>query len=77
MSRTKISVSLPTSLVAFIEAYRAAHGHPTTSRVVADALVALRRLELERAYAQAAAEDDPVWAQVLADGLPTEPDEAA
>lgn len=69
MNQEKMSVSVPNSLVRFVEAYRDQHGLKTKSAVVEHALEALRDQELERAYAAAAAELDPAWDATDPDGL--------
>jgi Arc/MetJ-type ribon-helix-helix transcriptional regulator len=75
--REKLSISLPESSVLFVEQYRKAYKVGSRSEVFDIALRALREKELERAYAQASAQesefteldatssdgldDDPTW----------------
>ncbi len=53
----KLSISLPASLVAFVEQYRKEHAIASRSKVFERALRVLRERELERAYAEAAVEN--------------------
>lgn len=70
MPQGKLSVTVPSSLVAFVETYKAEHDVATKSEVVERALRLLREQDLERAYAAAAQEVDPAWDATVADGLP-------
>src|SRR5680860_1509850 len=72
MKQEKLSVSVPAQLVKFVEDYKSEHGLATKSSVVERALEVLRARELERAYAQAAAEVDPAWDTTPGDGLANE-----
>lgn len=73
----KISVSVPTSLVQFLERYQLEHGLKTKSSVVERALQALREQELEREYAAAAREQHETgeaedWEITAGDGMAAE-----
>jgi len=72
MSAEKVSVSLPPSLLDFVEEYRVARGIKSRSRVIEEALLVLRERELDVAYCEASAEVDPAWESVAADGLDDE-----
>lgn len=69
MQVEKLSISLPLSLVKFIESYQVAHQHKSRSQVIEEALELLRLRELEEAYRQASQEVDPDWDVTVADGL--------
>jgi antitoxin ParD1/3/4 len=69
MYAEKLSVSLPATLAEFVEHYRTAHACKSRSEVIERALVLLRQRELERAYGEAARENDPDWEATVADGL--------
>ena len=69
MQTEKLSISLPATLVQFIERYKAAHGCKTHSQVVAEALQLLCNRELEQAYREASADADSAWESTMADGL--------
>ena len=69
MQAEKLSVSLPMSLVQFIENYKIAHHYKSRSLVIQEALKLLQQRELETAYQQASQETDPDWDVTLADGL--------
>lgn len=72
MYSDKVSISLPSSLLDFVEEYRIARGIRSRSQVIEQALLALRERELEVAYREASAEVDPAWDIVVADGLDDE-----
>lgn len=72
MQATKVSVSLPASLLEFVENYRTAHQCKSRSQVIEQALELLRSQELEAAYREAAKEVDPAWDVAIADGLSDE-----
>ncbi|HZG37366.1 MAG TPA: CopG family transcriptional regulator [Nodosilinea sp.] len=72
MQVAKLSISLPPSLVSFIEAYRASHACKSRSQVIEKALELLREKELEDAYALASEETDATWDVTVADGLADE-----
>ena len=69
MLSEKLSISLPSETVAFIETYRESHAIKSRSQVVELALRKLREQELESAYREASAESDPAWEQTAVDGL--------
>jgi Arc/MetJ-type ribon-helix-helix transcriptional regulator len=70
----KLSVSLSDADLAFLDEYARAHGIPSRSGVLHEALALLRERKLGADYAAAwdewAADDDnAVWEQASADGL--------
>ena len=73
MSRTlyaeKVSISLPSVLMQFVEEYRVTAGKKNRSDVFEEALKLLRERELEFAYREASAEVDPAWDATVGDGL--------
>ena len=69
MPTEKISVSLPSLLVKFIETYKNIHQYKSRSQVIATALQLLQQQELETAYREANQEIDPAWEVTAADGL--------
>ncbi len=69
MHAEKVSISLPESLVRFVEHYRVAHHCKTRSQAFEEA----RACELEQAYRDADQEaDTAAWDAVTADGLADE-----
>ena len=73
MQAAKVSVSLPASLLAFVENYKVSHQCKSRSQVIEQALELLRSQELEAAYREAAQEKvDPAWDVAIADGLSDE-----
>ncbi|MBP0012344.1 MAG: CopG family transcriptional regulator [Roseofilum sp. SBFL] len=68
----EISISLPTSLVHFIESYKIAKGCQSPDQVIELALDLLRNQELESAYRQASSEVDSAWDITVTDGLTDE-----
>ena len=56
MQAEKLSISLPMSLVQFIESYKAAYQYKSRSQVIQEALKLLRLRELEAFYQQASEE---------------------
>ena len=64
-----LEISIPPSLMQFLESQQDAHDLPTKHPVIVDASVALERSELERAYAGAALDVDAAWDETTADGL--------
>lgn len=70
-TREKLSISLPESSVLFVEQYRKTYKVGSRSEVIDIALRALRRQELERAYAQAATQESEFadLESTAADGL--------
>ncbi len=59
MHSEKLSISLPLSLVQFVENYKVAKGCKSRSQVIEVALELLRLRELEQAYCEASKEVDP------------------
>ncbi|MBD2504450.1 ribbon-helix-helix domain-containing protein [Anabaena azotica] len=72
MKAEKLSISLPPSLVEFIENYKSNKGCKSRSQVIEEALELLRNRELEAAYREASAEVDSDWNVAVADGLANE-----
>nr|WP_235018780.1 CopG family transcriptional regulator [Tolypothrix sp. NIES-4075] len=65
-------MSLPLSLVQFVENYKVAKGCKSRSQVIEVALELLRLRELEDAYREASKEIDADWDLTVADGLTDE-----
>lgn len=69
----KISVSLPSDDVAFLDAYASRHGMPSRSAALQRAVDLLRVAQLGPAYAEAwdawDKDDGAVWDVTAADGL--------
>ena len=72
MGATKLSISLPDSLVGFVEDYRKKRGLKSRSEVFEEAVKLLQSRELEEDYREAGSESDPAWEAVAADGLADE-----
>lgn len=72
MQAEKLSVSLPSTLVQFIESYKVTHHYKSRSQVIQEALELLRLRELEAAYRQASGEVNQDWDVTIADGLADE-----
>lgn len=72
MSTEKISISLPASLVQFIENYKITKGCKSRSQVIELALDLLCYQELEQAYGEASAEINSDWELTIGDGLTDE-----
>jgi antitoxin ParD1/3/4 len=72
MQTEKISISLPTSLMQFVENYKISKGCKSRSQVIELALNLLLNQELEQAYREASAENDPNWEITIGDGLTDE-----
>jgi len=72
MQAEKLSISLPSSLVQFIENYKLTKGCKSRSQVIELAIELLRYQELEQAYREAAAEFNPEWDFTVGDGLTDE-----
>ena len=72
MQTEKISISLPTSLMQFVENYKISKRCKSRSQVIELALDLLRNKELEQAYREASAENDPNWEITIGDGLTDE-----
>jgi metal-responsive CopG/Arc/MetJ family transcriptional regulator len=69
MQAEKLSISLPSSLVQFIENYKLIKGCKSRSQVIELAIELLRYQELEQAYREAAPEFNPEWDLTVGDGL--------
>ncbi|NEP11828.1 MAG: CopG family transcriptional regulator [Symploca sp. SIO2C1] len=69
MQAQKLSISLPLSLVRFIESYRSTQGCKSRSQVIEVALELLQEQELEKAYREASQEIDSAWDVTVTDGL--------
>jgi Arc/MetJ-type ribon-helix-helix transcriptional regulator len=65
----KLSISMPRTLLDFVERYRVDNGIRSRSEVIERALLVLRERELETAYRDASRETDPAWEATVADGL--------
>ena len=72
MQTEKLSVSLPTPLVQFVEQYKQTHQLQSRSIVIEEAIELLRQRDLEQAYREANSEIDPAWELTTADGLSDE-----
>lgn len=72
MQVEKLSISLPASLVQFVEGYKVTHDCKSRSQVIEMALQLLRKQELESAYREASAEVDNDWDVTITDGLTDE-----
>ncbi|MEL6461944.1 MAG: ribbon-helix-helix domain-containing protein [Cyanobacteria bacterium J06641_2] len=72
MHSEKLSISLSSYLVQFIEQYKTSHQYKSRSQVIEEALELLRNRELEEAYRQASNEVDLAWDVVVGDGLTDE-----
>ncbi len=72
MPAQKLSISLPDSLVRFIEDYQKAKGCSSRSQVIESALISLQNKELEIAYQKASLEVEPDWDVTVNDGLADE-----
>jgi len=71
----KLSVSLPSEDVEFLDAYAAAQGAESRSAVLQRAVRLLRASELTDAYEDAwaewaSSEDGPLWESTATDGVP-------
>ena len=72
MQSQKISISLPSEMVAFIEHYKEVSGCQSRSQVISEALSLLQSRELEKAYQEASLEVDEAWEVTVGDGLADE-----
>ena len=72
MQVAKLSISLPETLVKFMEDYKVTHHCKSRSQVVEVALQLLREQELESAYRESSQEIDLDWELTVADGLTDE-----
>ena len=72
MYAEKVSISLPSVLMQFVEEYRVTGGKKSRSQVIEEALTLLRERELEAAYRAASTETDLTWDRTIGDGLDDE-----
>ncbi len=73
MQAEKLSVSLPTALLNFVENYQVTHKLASRSQVIQMALSLLQVQDLEAAYRDAAQESNIAdWDCTIADGLTDE-----
>jgi antitoxin ParD1/3/4 len=73
MQAEKLSVSLPSALLQFVEGYQVTHKLASRSQVIQMALALLQAQELEAAYRDAAQESNIAdWDCAIADGLSDE-----
>lgn len=72
MLAEKVSISLPPTLLDFVERYKEEHALKSRSKVIEMALERMREEKLEEAYRAAAAEADPAFAATDGDGLADE-----
>lgn len=69
MSAEKLSISLSSDLVEFVEHYQVTHVCKSRSQVIETAVGLLRQRELEQAYRAASREYDTEYDTTIADGL--------
>lgn len=72
MTIAKLSVSIDSQLLSFLEGYQEAHQVKSKSEVISEALRLLRERELQSQYAAAMQEwkqEAEVWEVVAGDGL--------
>ena len=72
VSVEKISISLPSSLIQFLETYKTTYQYKSRSQVIEKALKQMQEQELEQAYKEANQEIDAAWDLTVADGLADE-----
>ncbi|MBD2567829.1 ribbon-helix-helix domain-containing protein [Anabaena lutea] len=72
MQTEKISISLPSPLVQFVENYKITKGCKSRSQVIELALDLLRYQDLEQAYREASTEIDEAWELTTGEGLTDE-----
>jgi len=72
MRAEKLSISIPSASLDFVEKYRRVHALKSRSHVIETAINVLREQELEAAYRDASREYDPAWDVTNSDGLPDE-----
>lgn len=72
MTTEKLSISLQSPLITFIEGYKTEHNYQSRSEVISDALKLLQKLELEHCYKEASSEIDPLFDCTTFDGLEDE-----
>lgn len=68
----KLSISLPSTLIAFVKDYQMAHDYKSKSEVFQEALKLLRKKALEEEYGQANQEIDSTLDNLSSDGLDDE-----
>ena len=71
MYAEKVSISLPPTLMQFVEEYKVSHERKSRSQVIEEALTLLSERELETAYRDA---DDGTPATLAKDFAPTASD---
>ena len=69
MQCKKVSISLPTEMMNFVDHYQKLTGCNSRSKVIAEAIELLKLRELEQAYREASLEYDPIWETTAMDGL--------
>jgi Arc/MetJ-type ribon-helix-helix transcriptional regulator len=72
MNSESFSITLPSSLLEFIEHYKTVYQYQSGAQVIEKALELLQQQELEDAYRQASEDVDPVWDSIVSDGLSDE-----
>jgi antitoxin ParD1/3/4 len=72
MNSESFSITLPSSLLEFIEHYKVVYQYQSGEQVVEKALELLQQQELEDAYRQASREVDSLWDSTVTDGLSDE-----
>ena len=74
MYAEKVSVSIPHTLMQFVEEYKVSHARKSRSQVIEEALTLLRERELEAAYREADAglQLATDFAPTVSDGLADE-----
>ncbi|MBD2627492.1 ribbon-helix-helix domain-containing protein [Trichormus variabilis] len=72
MQTEKISISLPSPLVQFVENYKITKGCKSRSQVIELALDLLRYQDLQQAYREASTEIDEDWELTAGEGLTDE-----
>ncbi|QUS60959.1 ribbon-helix-helix protein, CopG family [Synechocystis sp. PCC 7339] len=72
MQCKKVSISLPSEMMTFVDHYQNYAGCKSRSQVIEEALELLKVRELERAYREASLENDPIWEATTMDGLSDE-----
>lgn len=69
MHAEKLSISLPHVLACFVDKYQSVHAYKSRSEVIQEALKLLQQKELEQYYRDANKEIDPLYENVVGDGL--------
>lgn len=72
MRTEKLSISLPKSMVYFIEEYQQTHELHSRSEVIKKALKLFQQLELEQHYKEASKETNSAFDITASDGLDDE-----